>query len=882
MRTPIRFLLACGLLAPATTSAGATAIALASRADDPVAVGTEPAGDASGCALSSDGSRVAFVSTAFNLVPGDRNRRRDAFVRDRAAGTLQRVTGPGGVELAAQIDRVVLSGDGAWLVLETADPLVPEDTNTLGDVYLQDRATGALTLLSRTPAGVAGNGSSSNAAISETGTFVAFQSTATDLLGVPLSTPTTNVYRFSRVALSLDLVSRRRPGLPVGSGDGASTTPRISAAGRYVGFTSSATDLVNGDTNNAQDVFVRDFATGTTDRASLDAAGAQITRSSRLLDLGSDGRVVLLETDAALDAGDSNALEDVYRRRLDTGSVSWASRTATGAARSTGQIADGRMSGSGGVVAFSSDAIDLVAGDTGQGLQGLDVFVQRGTAALARLSNVAGLAGSANGDSSGACVSADGATVGFASVAGNLVVGDLNAASDVVVCDPAACAPQRVGTADVAVPVAAGAFGAVKSAGGTLGLSRDGGTVLFASESFNLDLADTVFDDGRSIDLYTRSAPFADAGQVPRTRLVSPGVRRATSPGAMSGDARYVVFPMLGFVPPVEFEHLVWYDTVADVVLMASGPNAGVGFDGHSREPRISLDGEWVVFTTTAPAPGVADGNGARDVLRWRRSTGTTDVVSVVPGGAATGDFESYAPSVSDDGRYVAFVSRATNLVAGDPNGSLHADVFVRDLQTGTTTRVSRTTGAVENGPSTDAQISGDGSCVTFRSVSSLLPANEPDVPGPGVFAWVRATGVIETLGRRPDGAIAQAADSFRVPVPGSDCRYVAYFADLDNVAPPGGGTSVDTTLVQRFDRVTRAVSVMNLDAAGGWLAFDDLALTSQLALSDDGRSVAFITGDPAPLDAIDLNAWPDVVVLRVDAPAAGDTLFADGFETAP
>lgn len=884
MRTLVRFALAfaLGSIATPPAAAGGAEIALASRVDDPAVVGTEPAGDAFGCALSTDGARVAFLSTAFNLVAGDRNRARDAFVRDRAAGTLQRLAGPAGAGFSADIDRLAISGDGAWIALETGEPLVPEDTNTHADIYLYALATGALTLLSRTPAGVAGNGPSAAPAISDDGNFVAFQSSATDLLALPPSTPDTNVYRFSRVALSLDLVSRRRPGLPPGSGDDDSTAPRMSATGRHVAFTSVASDLVAGDTNGVADVFVRDFATGTTERASLNATGAQLSRSSRLLDLTADGRAVLFDTDAALDAADGNGLADVYRRRLDTGSLLWASRTASGAARATGQIVDARMSGNGGVIAFTSDATDLVAGDLGLGVRGYDVFVLRGGTPLQRLSNAAGLANSANGDSSGTCISGDGNTVGFASVASNLVVGDLNAASDVVVCDPAACSPQRVSSAPVAVPVDAAAFGAVKSAGGTLGMTRDGQTVLFASDSFNLDLADTVFDDGRSIDLFARSAPFGGAGAASRTRLLTPGVRRASAAGAMSGDGRFLVFPMQGYVPPFEFAHVLWYDSLTDTVALASGVDPGNGYAGDSLEPQVSTDGEWVVFTTTAPVPGVVDTNGVSDVLRWRRSTGAVDVVSRSAAGTATGDLESWAPTISDDGRYVAFVSEATNLVAGDPNSPVHADVFVRDLVTGTTTRVSRTTGAIEDGPSTEAKISADGSCVVFRSVSTRLPANEPDVPGPGVFAWVRASGVIETLGRRPDGAVAEVGDSFRVPTPGSDCRFVAYFADLDNIAPPGGGAPIDATLVQRFDRLTRAVSVMNLDASGGWRLFTDLALTSQLATSDDGRSVAFITGDPTHLDAIDVNAAPDVVVLRVDAPAAGDTLFTDGFESTP
>ncbi|WP_372790391.1 TolB family protein, partial [Paraconexibacter sp.] len=134
-------------------------------------------------ALSRDGSTVAFVSTASNLVAGDTNRAADVFVRD-AAGTLTRVSVTSlGQEANGDSGPPAISGDGRFVVFSSrASNLVPNDTNRTEDVFVHDRRTGTTSLVSVTPKGTSGSGRSSTPAISDDGAVVSFESLARDLV----------------------------------------------------------------------------------------------------------------------------------------------------------------------------------------------------------------------------------------------------------------------------------------------------------------------------------------------------------------------------------------------------------------------------------------------------------------------------------------------------------------------------------------------------------------------------------------------------------------------------------------------------------------------------------------------------------------------------
>ncbi len=166
--------------------------------------------------------------------------------------------------------------------------------------------------------------------------------------------------------------------------------------------------------------------------------------------------------------------------------------------------------------------------------------------------------------------------------------------------------------------------------------------------------------------------------------------------------------------------------TWAQLTQRVSLDSGGVQGTGNSFAPSITADGRFVAFNSQAANLVAGDTNGFFDVFVRDRQTGITERVSVSTAGTQ-GDGDSsfgYTPSISADGRFVAFSSLATNLVANDTNG--FADVFVRDRLSGTTERVSVATGgAAGNANSLTPSISADGRYVAFESFASNLVGSD-------------------------------------------------------------------------------------------------------------------------------------------------------------
>ena len=205
-------------------------------------------------AISADGRFVAFNSFASNLVPGDTNGATDIFVRDRELGTTRRVgVGLGGVQANEASTAAAVSANGRFVAFDSfASNLVPGDDNFARDVFVYDRRAGTTRRVSVGSAG--SNGESFFPAISADGRFVAFVSSATDL--VPGDTNNEDDI-FVR---DLELGATRRVSVGPGGtqGNGPSSGPALSADGRFVAFEIAANTLVPGDTNGATDIFVRD------------------------------------------------------------------------------------------------------------------------------------------------------------------------------------------------------------------------------------------------------------------------------------------------------------------------------------------------------------------------------------------------------------------------------------------------------------------------------------------------------------------------------------------------------------------------------------------------------------------------------------------------
>jgi Tol biopolymer transport system component len=263
--------------------------------------------------ISADGRFVAFSSRASNLVAGDTNRSEDIFVRDRTTGATTRVSVDGaGNQVNGDSERPSISADGRLVAFASeADNLVAGDTNGLEDVFVRDRATGAITRVSVDGAGNQANSGSHYPSISADGRFVAFHSAADNLVAGDTN-GLEDVFVRDRTTGATTQVSVAGAG---NQGNSDSFVPSISADGRFVAFGSTADNLVAGDTNGYADVFIHDRQTGATTRVSVDNAGNQGNSHSFGPSISADGRFVAFYSLAHnLVAGDTNLREDVLVR----------------------------------------------------------------------------------------------------------------------------------------------------------------------------------------------------------------------------------------------------------------------------------------------------------------------------------------------------------------------------------------------------------------------------------------------------------------------------------------------------------------------------------------------------------------------------------------
>jgi hypothetical protein len=382
-----------------------------------------------GAKISADGRYVAFFSRATNLVAGDENRTWDMFLRNLSTGTTQRVSvGARRVEADdTSWGSVALSRHGRYVAFESfARNLVPGDTGGLWDVFVRDRRLKTTERVSVSSTGVQGNNGSVGVAISTNGRYVAFYSRASNLVAGDTNRRH-DVFVRDLAAGTTTRVSVRSNG---GQANSDSAGPVVSANGRYVGFYSDASNLVAGDTNGVSDAFVRDRANGTTTRISVRSNGAQANAESYIDSISADGRFVSFSSWASnLVAGDTNGVRDVFVRDRATGTTRRVSVGSDGT-EGNGESLTSAVSPDGRFVAFGSAASNLVIADTNGEP---DVFVRDRATGAIRLVSVDTVGTAAGGGDPS--ISADGRFVSFSSWASHLVAGDTNGIIDVFVRD---------------------------------------------------------------------------------------------------------------------------------------------------------------------------------------------------------------------------------------------------------------------------------------------------------------------------------------------------------------------------------------------------------------------------------------------------------------
>jgi Ca2+-binding RTX toxin-like protein len=392
--------------------------------------GLQSNGFSSAPSISADGRYITFVSSASNLVAGDTNGVDDVFLYDRATKITTRVNvGAGGTQSIRGGFRPSISADGRYVAFfSSATDLVAGDNNGTSDIFVYDRILQTTTRVSVDINGAESNGYSDDVTISADGNYVAFYSSATNLIAGDPDTNTTTPDVFIRNLFTGEVT--RVSGTQA---NGSSDFPSMSRDGQYVAFSSYATNLTGDtDTNNDSDIFVYDRTTGNTTRVSVNSSGVQGDGLSFKPSISADGRYVAFYSSATnLVAGDTNLKSDIFVRDLTTGITTRVSTNSSGV-QSDGESYDPIISADGRYVAFYSYGTNLVLGDTN--LQP-DIFVYDRTTQVTTRVSVNGSGVQSNNGSYNLSMSADGQHVVFNSDGTNLVLGDTNAKTDIFVYD---------------------------------------------------------------------------------------------------------------------------------------------------------------------------------------------------------------------------------------------------------------------------------------------------------------------------------------------------------------------------------------------------------------------------------------------------------------
>ena len=345
--------------------------------------------------------------------------------------------------------------------------------------------------------------------------------------------------------------------------------------------------------------------------------------------------------------------------------------------------------------------------------------------------------------------------------------------------------------------------------------------------------------------------PLADvvAGTLSRVSLSSSGEEGARSSftPAVSADGRYVVFASsadnLVDGDSNETTDIFLHDRQLGRTERVSVGPLGREANGRSANPAISANGRWVVFQSAASSLVAGDDNARIDIFIRDRVTLVTERVSLGVAGESNGN--SYDPAISDDGRFVAFRSVADNLVAGDHNQA--TDIFVRDRVLDRTFRVSIGLNGEANAASTAPSISDDGRYIAFESRADNLVENDGNDKA-DIFVRDRVESVTRRVSVSSEGRQGNGAS--QAPAISGNGRFVVFHSRADNLVDGDNNGVTDVFLRDRQLKTTRRVSIAldggesnrrsrypAIDASGRYVAFesdaDNLVRNDRNHLSD-------------------------------------------------
>lgn len=790
-----------------------------------------PFGGSFPVAISADGNRLVFESQANHIIAGmtDSNSSPDIFLFDRVSGIttlVSRAMGSANTTANNDSDPLAISADGSYVLFSSlaTDVLAGvNDSNGESDVFLFECATGTTMLVTRALGATTAtaNGGSYLAKTSSDGNKVMFGSRATNLVvgATDENFGTSDVFLFDRTTGVTILVSRAL-GSATATANGFSVPTALSADGSQLVFTSEATNVVPGVTDNnadfgaplpylpRNDVFLFDVAT-TTNTLVSHSRTATLTTSENASNsdaISADGNQIMFRsrsTDLIAGVVDTNATGDVFLFNRASGTTILISRargaaTATAAGFSRGYA----MNEDGGSVLLSSSATNLVPGVTENNRGGADVFLfDRPSGTKTLISRAAGMPMSTANDQSYPSswgLSGGGNLIAFGSYSNDLIAGltDNNGSeSDVFLFDRIADTTilvSRALEAPTKTPNSESFPGAI---------SADGRHVMFASTATNL--VPGVTDNAGSYDAFSFDRVSGTTTLISRALGVPTVTANSNSfPHSISADGNLILFNSFAtnVVAGVTdnngdrgdvflFDRASGTTTLISRALGSASSTAG----GNSAAVAMNAEGSQVLFRSDASniVAGVSDSNAADDVFLFDRVSNTTTLVSRALGVAsATPNRGSWPSSMTDDGRYVLFQSQATDVVAGltDTNGSL-ADVFLFDRSNGTTTLVSRALGdatVTANNTSYTGTLRADGGQVLFASAATNLVAGAPDSDDNfDVFLFDRASSqtILISRGRGPPrGMTIQDSYPVEISTNGNHVFFESYSDNIESV----------------------------------------------------------------------------------------------------
>jgi Tol biopolymer transport system component len=654
---------------------------ISQRAGEPPAGGS---GDSWGAIISPDGRFVLFASTANNLV---------------------------------------LTTNGHPLPIVGAPRL---------NVFIRDRTNGTTTLVSANLAGTGGgNGDSIPTALSTNGQFACFESRASDLIAGDTN-GVADVFVRDLVNNTTLLVSAATNG---GVGNGVCRRSVMTPDGRYVAFVSAANSLVPDDTNNIPDIFLRDLLTGTTTLASVGArsTNAVALSSSESPEITPDGRYVAFYSSATNLVPEATQGGEIYVRDLVAGVTIWASTNSRAILATNAISYNHAISSDGHYITFETSAqaplsepsnfrsgyvlrFNMLSGATDvvstnafappqplEEINNLDMTPDGRF--IAFIGNTNGTSGATNavylwdgqsgvstlvsGDLSGkvptssVCDSpkmdSTGRFVAFLSSATNIVTNGLAGDYHLYLRD-------TLSNLTTLLDADTNGIGSSVIPATIPRLSDNGGFVAFES----LDASLVANDRNRDYDLFVRDISGSN-NELISARDSALGSVSPNNSSLWSGRGVVANGLRIAFASDADnvidndtngFRDVFVRDLLSGTNILVSVATNGLPGDNISYEPSISLDGRFVAFTSSADNLVPGDSNKREDVFLRDLSPNTTALVSANLSGTATGNQGSHVPTVSADGRSVIFQSSATDLASGSFTGE---NLFVRDLSLGVT-----------------------------------------------------------------------------------------------------------------------------------------------------------------------------------------------------